>query len=73
MGLSSYDSAIKIGQAIAELRAEGPLLLDPHLNAVVRFVELGGTDRSWATSAPDLDRLMKPIIEIVRPDLEATD
>jgi hypothetical protein len=73
MGLNGIDSGVKIGQAMTELRSEGPADLDQHIAAVVAFVQAGGTDGQQWTSAADLDRLMKPIIGIVKAELDRPD
>jgi hypothetical protein len=73
MSLTSYDSSIKIAQAVAELRTEGPAELEPHLGEIVTFVERSLDMRGGAVTPGDVDRLMRPVTEIVGTELNRPD
>lgn len=73
MSLTSYDSSIKIGQAIAELRTEVPAELETHLPEIVAFVEKSIDMSDGMMTTREVDRLMKPVTEIVRTELNRPD
>jgi hypothetical protein len=70
-GLHDHEvSHVKIAQSIAELRTEGPSELAEHLSRITAFVTAAESRSDWYPSQQEIDAMLSPVIEIVRPLLE---
>lgn len=71
MGLVNHGSQVKIAQAIAEFRSEGPADLKEHLDRIVQTVSARShTNANWELTQAEIAGLLDPIIQRLRAELD---